>query len=96
MRTYHVYVLASPSRTLYIGMTGNLTQRMEQHRAGRNPGFAARYRINRLVYFEETDDAYAAVTRERQLKRWPRKWKLGLVDEFNPSWRDLTLDVLVG
>ena len=96
MRTYHVYILTSHSRTLYIGMTSNLTQRMEQHRAGRIPGFTAKYRINRLVYFEETDDAYAAVSRERQLKGWPRKWKLGLVDGFNPLWRDLTSDLLVG
>ena len=78
MRTYYVYILASQSRTLYIGMTSNLTQRMEQHRAGRIPSFTARYRTYRLVYFEETDDAYAAVSRERQLKGWPRKWKLGL------------------
>ena len=96
MRTYHVYILTNQSRTLYVGMTSNLTQRMEQHRAGRVPGFTARYRINRLVYFEETADAYAAVTRERQLKGWPRKWKLGLVDAFNPLWRDLTADLLVG
>ena len=86
-RTYHVYILTNQSRTLYVGMTGNLTQRMEQHKAGRISGFTARYRINRLMYFEETGDAYAAVTRERQLKGWPRKWKLGLVDEFNPMRR---------
>ena len=96
MRTYHVYILTNQSRTLYVGMTSNLPQRMEQHRAGRVSGFTARYRVNRLVYFEQTDDAYAAVTRERQLKGWPRKWKLGLVDEFNPLWRDMTPDVLVG
>ena len=96
MRTCHVYILTNQSRTLYVGMTGNLTQRMEQHKAGRISGFTARYRIKRPMYFEETGDAYAAVTRERQLKGWPRKWKLGLVDEFNPPWRDLTLDVLVG
>jgi putative endonuclease len=96
MRTYHVYILANESRTLYVGMTSDLTQRMEQHRAGRVAGFTARYRVNRLVYYEETGDAYAAVTRERRLKRWRRKWKLGLVDECNPLWRDLTPDALVG
>ena len=96
MRTYHVYILTNQSRTLYVGMTSDLTRRMEQHRAGRIPGFTAKYRINRLVYFEATNDAYSAVTRERQLKGWPRKWKSGLVDEFNPSWRDLTAELLVG
>ena len=96
MRTYHVYILTNQSRTLYVGMTSNLTQRMEQHRVGRVAGFTARYRINRLVYFEETGDAYAAATRERRLKHWPQAWKLALIDESNPSWRDLTVDLLVG
>ena len=77
-------------------MTGNLAQRLEQHRAAQIPGFTTRYRINRLVYFEEAGDAYTAATRERQLKGWPRKWKLGLVDDLNPLWRDLTFDLLVG
>ena len=96
MRIFHVYILSNQSRTLYVGMTGNMTQRMEQHRDGRVPGFTSRYRVDRLVYFEEAGDAYAAATRDKQLKGWPRKWKLGLVDEFNPRWRDLTVDLLVG
>ncbi len=96
MRTYYVYILTNQSRTLYVGMTSNLTQRMEQHRAGTVPGFTMQYRVNKLVYFEQTDDPYAAVMRERRLKKWRREWKMALVDEFNPLWRDLTFEVLVG
>ena len=96
MRTYYVYILTNQSRSLYIGITSNLHQRMEQHRSGRTPGFTSKYNVHRLVYFEETASAEAAVNRERSLKKWPRSWKMALVDQSNPLWRDLTPSHLTG
>ncbi len=96
MRTYFVYSLTNRSRTLYIGMTSDLGRRMEQHRSFSVPGFTSRYRVDRFVYYETTNDAHAAVTRERQLKKLSRAKKLGLVDEYNPRWRDLTRELLSG
>ncbi len=77
-------------------MTSDLGRRMEQHRSFFVPSFTSRYRVDRLVYYEATNDADAAVTRERQLKNWSRAKKLGLVDDFNPGWRDLIRELLSG
>ncbi len=70
MKQYWVYILSSKSRTLYIGMTGDLERRMCQHRSKQFKGFTSRYNIERLVYFEEFSDAYSAIAREKQLKGW--------------------------
>jgi putative endonuclease len=85
-----VYILASaPNGTLYIGVTSNLQQRIYQHRAGLIPGFTTRYGVHSLVYYELHGDMEHAIVREKRLKKWERKWKLRLVSEFNPEWRDL-------
>ena len=96
MHTYHVYILTNQSRTLYIGMTSDLTRRIEEHRSRAVSGFTSRYNVTQLVYYETTADVHAAIARERQLKRWRRSKKLGLIDAFNPGWRDLTRELLTG
>jgi putative endonuclease len=88
-RQYFVYILASRTRRLYVGCTNDLARRLSQHRAGVFRGHTARYRIHRLVYFEVTTDAQAAVARARQLKGWTRERKMRLVEEANAGWVDL-------
>ena len=88
MRQYWVYILASRSRVLYIGVTNNLELRVAQHRQGLH-GFTAKYRITRLVYYETTTDVVAAITREKVLKRWSRARKIALIQSMNPTWDDL-------
>jgi putative endonuclease len=90
-----VYILASgPNGTLYIGVTSNLIQRCWQHRELDVRGFSSRYGLKQLVYYEMHGDMEHAITREKRLKKWERKWKLRLINEFNPAWRDLWEEVL--
>jgi len=88
--TYHVYLLASRTLRLYVGVTGDLGYRAWQHRHGSLPGFTRRYGITTLVYAEAFADVHAAIAREKQLKRWPRWRKLRLIDASNPTWADLS------
>jgi putative endonuclease len=88
MRQYWVYILASRTRRLYIGVTNDLNRRVAQHRQGVH-GFTARYQIKRLVYYETTGDIRAAIAREKQLKGWLRSRKLALISGANPAWEDL-------
>ena len=89
MRTFYVYILASRSRTLYIGVTNDMAKRLAEHRAA-TEGFTARYRCVRLVFVEAAPDARAAITREKQLKKWRREKKLALIQAMNPGWDDLS------
>jgi putative endonuclease len=91
-RSCWVYIMASLSRTLYVGMTRNLLRRVGQHRAGKPRGFTAGYRVNRLVYYEEARSVKAALERERQIKRWRRGKKIELIERFNAGWLDLSRD----
>jgi len=87
---YFVYMLASRiGGTIYIGATGNLRQRVSQHRLKAAPGFTARYGVTRLVWFEQHATAEYAIRREKQLKEWQRAWKIRLIEEQNPNWDDL-------
>ena len=88
-RTYCVYILASRSRNLYTGVTGNLETRMVEHRQGLIPGFTTRYRIFRLVYFEFFTDISAAIAREKEIKASRREKKILLIKRNNPTWADL-------
>ena len=89
-----VYILASrPNGTLYIGVTSNLVQRVWQHRNDFIAGFTRKYGIHRLVWYETHSTMEAAITRERRLKKWERGWKIRLIEETNPSWRDLYPDI---
>ena len=91
-RIYHVYMLSSRSRNLYVGVTGDLLRRLWEHRTHAVAGYTARYKITRLVYFEQTNDVIDALTREKQLKGWRRARKIALIEAGNPTWEDLAAD----
>src|SRR5688500_16298165 len=85
-----VYIMASGfNGTLYTGVTSNLMQRVAQHRVGAFGGFTADYDVKRLVWFEMHGSMEHAIRREKQLKNWRREWKMALIEEANPLWRDL-------
>ena len=89
MKQYFVYVMASSRRgTLYIGSTSDLPARVTQHKLGLFDGFTKQYGVKTLVHFEAFDDSYVMVTRERQLKKWNRAWKVRLIEENNPEWTE--------
>jgi putative endonuclease len=89
-RQFYFYVLASRRHgTLYIGVTNDLIRRVYEHRIKAVPGFTKRYAVDRLVYFEIFDDAASAITREKQVKKWRRDWKIALIEAENPDWQDL-------
>ena len=87
---YFVYILASKSRRLYVGVTNDLERRVFEHKAKLADGFTKQYRIDRLVHFEETADAMSAIEREKQIKGWLRARKIALVESENPTWDDLS------
>ena len=92
-----VYMLASGKHgTLYTGVTSNLLARLYQHREGLIEGFTSRYGVYRLVWFDMADTMEAAITREKQLKKWNRDWKLRLIEESNPEWLDLAINLGFG
>ena len=93
---YYVYILASATNvTVYIGVTSNLLQRVYEHKNHLDPdSFTAKYKVDKLVYFEETTDVRAALEREKQLKGWRRSKKNALVETMNPEWKDLYPDLL--
>jgi putative endonuclease len=89
-RRYSVYILASRRNgTLYVGVTNQLGARAFQHRNGAGSQFTAKYGVTRLVWYEHYGDVREAIAREKQLKKWERRWKLQLIERFNPDWRDL-------
>ena len=90
MKLYYIYILSSITRVLYIGITNNLERRLNEHRYSTNEtSFAAKYRCNRLVHFEEYSRAADAIAREKELKGWRRSKKVALIETFNPEWKDL-------
>ena len=87
---FFVYILASKRNgTLYIGATNDLARCVAEHKAGAIPGFTKRYGVACLDYYEAYDDLSQALQRERNLKCWRRAWKIALIEETNPQWRDL-------
>jgi len=92
---YFVYIMTNRHHTvLYTGVTGNLVQRVVQHRTHAIPGFTSRYNVDRLVFYEEHADPAGGIAREKQLKAGPRRKKIGLIEAMNPGWRDLFEDLL--
>lgn len=90
MKQPAVYILASKRNgTLYIGVTSDLIKRVWEHKSDLVEGFTKQYRVHQLVYYEEHQDMLAAITREKQLKKWNRAWKIELIEKHNPGWRDL-------
>jgi putative endonuclease len=96
MKTYYIYILASRSGVLYVGVTNDLVRRVWEHWNDLVPGFTKRYQTHQLVYFEETDDALAAISREKHIKKWLREWKVRLIESTNPGWRDLYEELVLG
>jgi len=91
---YYVYILASKKNgTLYIGITNNLLRRIFEHKNNLIEGFTKKYSVHRLVYYEETDDVFYAIGREKQMKKWYREWKIRLIEEVNPEWNDLYYEI---
>ena len=84
-----VYILASKSRRLYVGVTADLLRRMWEHRTGALPGFTRRYGVNQLVYYETARHPEGAIRREKQIKGWARVKKVAMIESVNPEWRDL-------
>ena len=91
MRTYYVYIVASKSDVLYVGVTNDLERRIAEHKAKRVPGFAAKYHCDRLVWFEEFANVNDAIETEKRIKGWRREKKIVLIAEKNPAMIDLTI-----
>jgi putative endonuclease len=90
--SYFTYIMASRSRTLYIGVTGDLQKRVFEHKWKEHDGFTARYNCDRLVWFERHQDVQRAIAREKELKGWRRAKKIALIESANAAWVDLSHD----
>jgi putative endonuclease len=87
---YYVYLLASrKDGPIYLGVTNDLIRRTFEHRSKATPGFTSRYNITKLVWFEVYDDPISAISREKEIKKWRRSWKVALIEKENPDWNDL-------
>ncbi len=90
---FYTYIMACASNTaIYVGVTGDLMQRVEQHKTGFGSRHTQKYRIRKLIYFEVHETLDAAIARERKLKRWRRSWKEDLITDINPNWSDLSME----
>jgi putative endonuclease len=91
--TYYVYILASKIRgTLYIGVTNDLERRVYEHKTGVKKGFTQKYGVSKLMYFEVFQDVNEVITREKNMKKWKRDWKVKLIEKENKKWLDLSID----
>ena len=91
MKNYWMYILASQRNgTLYVGVTNDIGRRMYEHKAGIFEGFTKKYKIHHLVYAEEFQNIGDAIHREKCIKKWNRAWKLNLIEQLNPQWKDLS------
>ena len=94
MKSYSVYILASKRNgTLYIGVTSDLVKRVCEHKDGLIEGFTKEYGVTLLVHFEVFEDVNEAILREKRLKKWNRDWKIRLIEETNPQWKDLYVEI---
>ena len=89
MKQYCIYILTNYSKTLYIGVTNNLKKRVWENKNKFVEGFTKKYNIDKLIYYEQADNVYVALAREKQLKKWRREKKVNLIEKFNPLWIDL-------
>ena len=95
MKNYYIYILASKKNgALYIGMTNDLVRRIFEYKSGLIEGYTKKYSVDKLVYFESTTDVNEAIAREKRLKKWKRQWKIDLIENSNPDWRDLSEDFI--
>ena len=94
MERYFVYILAGRKKgELYVGMAKNLKRRISEHKNVLRNGFTEKYKVKKLVYYEQCDGKKLAVLREKQLKKWNKSWKIRLIEKFNPGWKDLYSDL---
>ena len=92
---YFVYIMASKKNgTLYIGVTNDLVRRVFEHKNDLIEGFTKKYKVHMLVYYEQTNDIHSAMEREKTIKRWKRQWKINLIRQSNPDWKDLYSELL--
>ncbi len=91
-RQYYVYILTNSTRTLYVGVTNDLERRMYEHKNKLVPGFASKYNVTWLAYYEQTSDVESAIAREKEIKGWRRSKKIALVESLNPLWKDISLE----
>jgi putative endonuclease len=95
MKQYYVYILASKKNgTLYIGVTSDLVKRIYEHKQNLVDGFTKEHDVHLLVYYEAHQDVEEAILREKQMKKWNRKWKMRLIEEKNPEWKDLNDEII--
>jgi putative endonuclease len=95
VKQYYIYILASKKNgTLYIGVTNNLLKRVFEHKNNLVEGFTKKYNVHNLIYYEQYGDVYSAISREKRLKKWKRRWKIELIEKFNPNWKDLYCDLV--
>ena len=97
MKPYYVYILASKKNgTLYLGVTNDIARRIYEHKNNLVDGFTKKYSVHCLVYFEVCEDVRVAIQREKNIKKWRRRWKIELIEKNNPNWRDLYFEVIDG
>ena len=90
MAEYFVYIMSNVTGMLYTGVTNNLERRVFEHKTKLVPGFTSKYNLTQLVYYESIDSIDVAISREKQIKGWLRKWKVALIETMNPEWKDLS------
>ena len=91
-KSYYIYITTNiTNNVLYIGVTNNLPRRIYEHKNGLVEGFSKKYKTNKLVYYETTNDINSAITREKQLKNWRREWKMNLIEKENPGFSELNI-----
>ena len=90
-RTFHVYLMASKSAVLYLGVTSDLPKRVGQHKQKLIPGFTQKYNVTKLIWFEPHSSIRTAISREKEIKKWGRSKKIALIESLNPEWNDLSL-----
>jgi putative endonuclease len=89
---YFVYIMSNRSKTLYTGVTNSMIRRVQEHKLGVGSGFTTKYKLDRLVYFERSDDIRNAIEREKRIKGWLRIKKISLIVSVNPEWKDLSVE----
>ena len=96
MKMFYVYILCNKRNgTLYTGVTSNIVKRVYEHKHNLVEGFTKKYNVHRLVWYEQLESVNSAISREKQLKRWKRAWKLELIEKYNPKWNDLYESICV-
>jgi putative endonuclease len=92
---YYVYILTNDTNNvLYTGVTNNLVRRVYEHKNKLIPGFTSKYKVNKLIYYDSTNEVMSAIEKEKQIKSWTRKKKISLIDKFNPNWIDLYSNIV--